>query len=231
MSDLLRHIAFDSGHAPRHSMIWLHGLGASGDDFVPVAEALQLPHAIRHIFPHAPRMPVTLNGGFVMPAWYDIRNADASSWNRTDNAAMQDSAGIRASQQAIDAFVEHELARGIPASNIFLAGFSQGGAIALQCGLRRPAGLGGILALSTYLPLADTLQAEASEAGLHTPLFMAHGRQDTVVPYALGTHSLKLLRDAGCEVDWHAYDMPHSVCMEEIEDISGWLSPRMGSAA
>lgn len=231
MSELLRHIAFDSGRDPRYSMIWLHGLGASGDDFVPVAEALQLPQAMRHIFPHAPRMPVTLNGGFVMPAWYDIRSADASSWNRTDNADMQDGEGIRTSQQAIDAFIEHEIARGIPATNIFLAGFSQGGAIALQCGLRRRTGLGGILALSTYLPLADTLQAESCEAGLRTPLFMAHGRQDPVLPYALGTHSLKLLQDAGVKVDWHEYDMPHSVCMEEIDDISGWLSPRMQRAA
>ncbi|GAB5606323.1 alpha/beta hydrolase [Sideroxyarcus sp. TK5] len=231
MSTLLRHIAFDSGHNPRYSMIWLHGLGASGDDFVPVAEALQLPQAVRHIFPHAPQIPVTLNGGFVMPAWYDIPNADASSWNRTDDTSMQDATGIRASQQAIDAFIEREVARGIPATNVFLAGFSQGGAIALQCGLRRRAGLGGILALSTYLPLADTLQAEASQAGLHTPLFMAHGHQDPVVPYALGTHSLKLLQDAGCVVDWHEYDMPHSVCMEEIDDISGWLGQRMTVAA
>ncbi len=231
MNELLPHIAFDSGSAPRHSMIWLHGLGASGDDFVPVAEALQLPHAMRHIFPHAPRMPVTLNGGFVMPAWYDIRSADASSWNRTDNAAMQDGAGIRASQQMIDAFIEREIARGIAPQNIFLAGFSQGGAIALQCGLRRPAGLGGILALSTYLPLADSLQGEASEAGSRTPLFMAHGRQDPVVPYALGTHSLKLLQEAGCKVDWYEYDMPHSVCMEEIDDISDWLSQRMTAPA
>ncbi|MFH2140020.1 MAG: carboxylesterase [Pseudomonadota bacterium] len=231
MSGLLRHIAFDSGREPRHSMIWLHGLGASGDDFVPVAEALQLPQAMRHIFPHAPQIPVTLNGGFVMPAWYDIRNVDASSWNRTGSDSSQDVEGIRASQQAIDAFIEHEITRGIASSNIFLAGFSQGGAIALQCGLRRQAGLGGILALSTYLPLADTLQTEASVAGSHTPLFMAHGRQDTVVPYALGTHSLQLLQDAGCMVDWHEYDMTHSVCMEEIDDISGWLSQRMSSPA
>lgn len=231
MTDLLPHIAFDSGNDPRYSMIWLHGLGASGDDFVPVAEALQLPQAMRHIFPHAPQIPVTLNNGFVMPAWYDIYNADATSWNRTDDTSMQDGAGIRAAQQAIDAFIEREIARGIPAGNIFLAGFSQGGAIALQCGLRRQAGLGGILALSTYLPLADTLQTEASAAGLHTPLFMAHGRQDPVVPYALGTHSLKLLQDAGCKVDWHEYDMPHSVCMEEIDDISCWLSRHMQGAA
>lgn len=227
MSELLPHIAFDSRRDPHHSMIWLHGLGASGDDFVPVAKALQLPHAVRHIFPHAPQRPVTLNGGLVMPAWYDIRNADASSWNRTDHDSMQDGDGIRASQKAIDAFIEREIARGIPAANIFLAGFSQGGAIALQCGLRRQAGLGGILALSTYLPLADSVQSEASRAGLGTPLFMAHGRQDPVLPYALGARSLKLLQEAGCKVDWHEYDMPHSVCMAEIEDISDWLSRRM----
>ncbi|MDD2929234.1 MAG: carboxylesterase [Sideroxydans sp.] len=231
MSELLRHIAFDSGREPRYSMIWLHGLGASGDDFVPVAEALQLPHAMRHIFPHAPQIPVTLNGGFVMPAWYDIRNADASSWNRTGSDSSQDAAGIRASQQQIDSFIEREIARGISPKNIFLAGFSQGGAIALQCGLRRPGGLGGILALSTYLPLADTVQTEACESGLRTPLFMAHGRQDPVVPYELGAHSQRLLLDAGCIVDWHEYDMPHSVCMEEIEDISAWLSRHMPGEA
>ncbi len=227
MSDLLPHIAFDSGCDPRYSMIWLHGLGVSGDDFVPVAEALQLPHAVRHIFPHATKIPVTINAGFVMPAWYDIRDIDASSWNRTGSDSSQDVAGIHASQHKIDAIIAHEIARGIPSSNIFLAGFSQGGAIALQCGLRRPEGLGGIIAMSTYLPLADTLQHEATAAGLNSALFMAHGRQDPVVPYALGTHSHELLQQAGCTVDWHEYDMPHSVCMEEIDDISGWLSPRM----
>jgi phospholipase/carboxylesterase len=227
MTGLLRHIAFDSGHDPRYSMIWLHGLGASGDDFVPVAEALHLPHPMRHIFPHAPQMPVTINGGFVMPAWYDIRDMDPSSWNRTGHDSRQDAEGIRASQKQIDALIEREIARGIAPSHIFLAGFSQGGAIALQCGLRRQPGLGGILALSTYLPLADTVATEAGEAGLHTPLFMAHGRQDPVVPYALGTHSRGLLEDAGCRVDWHEYGMPHSVCMEEIDDISRWLSQRM----
>lgn len=222
MSELLPHITLDSGPDPRFSVIWLHGLGASGDDFVPVAQELHLPHAVRHIFPHAPQRPVTLNGGFVMPAWYDIVSSDIG--------AAQDGDGIRASQKAIDALIEREIARGIPAINIFLAGFSQGGAIALQCGLRRPEGLGGILALSTYLPLADTLQAEASEAGLRTPIFMVHGRQDTVVPYALGTHSLQLLQQAGCTVDWHEYNMPHSVCMEEMDDISRWLCQRMRGA-
>lgn len=227
MSKLLPHIAFDSGRDPSYRMIWLHGLGASGDDFVPVAEALNLPYAVRHIFPHAPRRPVTLNGGFVMPAWYDIYDIDPATWNRTGSAARQDAAGIRASQQAIDAIIEQEIARGIAPSHIFLAGFSQGGAIALQCGLRRAQALGGLLALSTYLPLADTLAQEATPQGIRTPLFMAHGRQDPVVPYSLGAHSAEQLRQAGGAPVWHEYDMPHSVCMEEIDDMARWLTARM----
>jgi phospholipase/carboxylesterase len=227
MSALLPHLTWDSGSDPRYSMVWLHGLGASGDDFVPVAQALRLPHAVRHLFPHAPERPVTINGGYVMPAWYDIYEIDPDTWHRTGGASRQDAAGIRASQHAIDALIGREIARGIAPSQIFLAGFSQGGAIALQCGLRRGQSLGGILALSTYLPLADTLAAEAPPAGLDTPLFMAHGRQDPVVPYALGSHAAGQLREAGCAVDWHDYDMPHSVCMEEIDDIAHWLAAHM----
>lgn len=229
MSEPLPHITWDSGPAPRYSMVWLHGLGASGDDFVPVAQALRLPHVVRHLFPHAPERPVTINGGYVMPAWYDIYDIDPDTWNRTGGATHQDAAGIRASQREIDRLIEREIARGIAPSHIFLAGFSQGGAIALQCGLRREEGLGGILALSTYLPLADTLATEATAAGLVTPLFMAHGRQDPVVPYALGTHAHRQLQSAGCAADWHEYDMPHSVCMEEIDDIAHWLTARMTS--
>ena len=227
MSESLPHITWDSGPAPRYSMIWLHGLGASGDDFVPVAQALRLPHAVRHLFPHAPERSVTINGGYVMPAWYDIYDIDPDTWGRTGGARHQDATGIRASQREIDHLIDREIARGIAPSHVFLAGFSQGGAIALQCGLRREEGLGGILALSTYLPLADTVATEASGKGLATPLFMAHGRQDPVVPYALGSHAHMQLQETGCTVDWHEYDMPHSVCMEEIDDIAHWLAARM----
>ena len=227
MSALLPHLTWDSGSNPRYSMVWLHGLGASGDDFVPVAQALRLPHAVRHLFPHAPERPVTINGGYVMPAWYDIYDIAPDTWNRTGGTDVQDAPGIRDSQSGIDRIIDREIARGIAPSQIFLAGFSQGGAIALQCGLRRTQSLGGILALSTYLPLADTLTAEATAAGLDTPLFMAHGRQDPVVPHALGMQAFGQLQAAGCAVDWHDYDMPHSVCMEEIDDIAHWLAARM----
>jgi len=227
MSEPLPHITWDSGPAPCYSMLWLHGLGASGDDFVPVAQALRLPHAVRHLFPQAPERPVTINGGQMMPAWYDLYDIGPNTWNLAGIEARQDEAGIRASQREIDRLIEREIARGIAPSQIFLAGFSQGGAIALQCGLRREEGLGGILALSTYLPLADTVATEASAKGLATPLFMAHGRQDPVVPYALGAHAHRQLQAAGCAADWHAYDMPHSVCMEEIDDIAHWLTARM----
>lgn len=222
MSETLPCIAFDSGTHPRFSVLWLHGLGASGDDFVPVAQELRLPQAVRHIFPQAPQRPVSINGGFVMPAWYDIRSSDIG--------AEQDAEGILASRRALDRLIGDEIARGTVASAIFVAGFSQGGAIALDCGLRRPEALGGILALSTYLPLADRVPHEATKAGLATPIFMAHGRQDPVVPYGLGKQSADWLQQLGCTLSWHEYAMPHSVSMEEMRDIERWLSARMAAA-
>lgn len=218
---ILPHIAIESGKHPYHSIIWLHGLGADGQDFVPVADELELPAAIRYIFPHAPQRPVTINGGFVMRAWYDIPTMDIG--------ARQDEAGIRDSQTAIEAVIAQEVARGIAPKNIFLAGFSQGGAIALHTALRQQSPLGGVLALSTYLPLAETVSSEARADALHTPIFMAHGRSDTVVPYALGNASRKALQQLGCKVEWHEYAMPHSVCPEELLDIQRWLTDRMNA--
>jgi phospholipase/carboxylesterase len=219
MSSILPHIVLDSGHSPKHSIIWLHGLGADGEDFVEVAEQLNLPLPIRYIFPHAPKSPVTINGGFVMRAWYDIADIDI--------AAKQDVNGIQASQLEIEKFISLEKARGVAPDNIFLAGFSQGGAIALHTGLRHPSKLGGILALSTYLPLANTLPQEISFSAQKTPVFFAHGRHDTVVPYTLGKLSADTLQQLGLKVDWHDYAMPHSVSTEEISDIRRWLSLKL----
>jgi phospholipase/carboxylesterase len=219
MTDILPHIVLDRGQAPRHSIIWLHGLGADGGDFVGVAEEMNLPVAMRYIFPHAPKHPVTINGGFVMPSWYDIADIDIG--------AKQDAAGIHASQKEIEKFIAQEKLRGIAAENIFLAGFSQGGAIALHTGLRHPARLGGILALSTYLPLADTLSKEVSLSAKNTPVFFAHGRHDPVVPYNLGKQSADKLQQHGYQIDWHEYAMPHSVCTDEISDIEHWLTQKL----
>lgn len=213
----LQYIALDEGKNPQHSIIWLHGLGADGHDFVPMVNELKLPVPMHYIFPHAPKIPVTINGGFVMRAWYDIAEADI--------AALQDEAGIRRSHEAVLALIAQENARGIPNSKIFLAGFSQGGAIALHAALRMTEPLAGVLALSTYLPLAELAAAEDTQNG--TPIFMAHGRNDPVVPHALGLASKDNLLALGYAVDWREYSMQHSVCAQEILDIQGWLAQRV----
>lgn len=215
MTAILPHITLESGKQPQHSIIWLHGLGADGQDFVPIVGELNLPVAIRYIFPHAPQRPVTINGDFVMRAWYDIASDDIG--------ARQDATGIRASQASIEALISQEVARGIAPNNIFLAGFSQGGAIVLHTALRQTTPLGGVLALSTYLPLADTVAHEAQAGARTTPIFMAHGRSDTVVPYASGAASRDALLKLGYAVKWHEYAMPHSVCEAELRDIEAWL--------
>jgi len=219
MPTILPHITLDTAPAPHHSIIWLHGLGADGEDFVPVAEEMNLPVAVRYIFPHAPEQPVTINGGYIMRSWYDIVANDIGS--------KQDAAGVRDSQAEIEKLIAREKARGILPTNIFLAGFSQGGAVALHTGLRHTERLGGILALSTYLPLPDTLKEEASSAAKNTPIFMAHGRNDPIAPYTLGRSSEEILLRQGYQVEWHEYAMPHSVCQEEIRDIEAWLTQRL----
>lgn len=198
------------------SVILLHGLGADGHDFAPIVPELGLGGKVRFVFPHAPHRPVTINGGYVMRAWYDLTG--------TSFDAHEDEAGIRASSQQVEALIAREVERGVPAARIVLAGFSQGGAIALHAGLRHAQALAGILALSTYLPLRARLAAEASAAGREVPILMCHGTEDPVVPLALGEGSARLLSEAGYPVEWRTYPMPHSVCPEEIADIAGWLA-------
>lgn len=229
MTDTLPNITLESGPNPAHSIIWLHGLGADGEDFVPVAEELELPVAVRYIFPHAPMRPVTINGGYVMRAWYDILVGAASAELSASIGKNEDAAGIIAARADIGNLIAQERQRGIAANNIFLAGFSQGGAVALYTGLRHQEALGGILALSSYLPLAGTTSAEASGPARNTPIFMAHGRDDPVIPYGLGRASAAELLQLGYTLAWHEYAMPHSVCPEELRDIEQWLVQRLSA--
>lgn len=218
-ADVLPTVEIETRPNPTHTVIWLHGLGADGHDFEPVVEALdadRLP-AIRFVFPHAPVRPVTINGGYPMRAWYDIVSADFSQ-------RREDPTGVSESAAQTRALMARENDRGIADANIVLAGFSQGGAIALHAGLRHPRRLAGLLALSTYVPLADTLAAEAAAANRDTPIFMAHGRGDTVIPYEFAERSFQLLRDTGYPITWHPYFTEHSLVMEEIRDIEGWLA-------
>lgn len=204
------------------SVIWLHGLGADGYDFVPIVDELDLPSTTptRFVFPHASHRPVTINNGFVMRAWYDIRGFGAMS--------AEDEAGIRQSDEVIRGFIEREIAAGIPAERIVVAGFSQGGAMALHTGLRYPRTLAGILALSTYLPLRDSLGREASDANRSTPILMCHGHRDPVVPEMAGMLSRDLLVNLGYTVQWKGYAMEHQVCAQEVSDIAAWLKERLG---
>jgi len=222
MTTLLTRIEIESAPHPTAAVIWLHGLGADGRDFAAIVPELNLKNCppIRFVFPNAPSLPVTLNGGYVMPAWYDIYGPDLVS--------RQDAAGIKKSERDIVALIEHEIARGIPAHHIVLAGFSQGCAMALHTGLRLPKKLAGIMALSGYLPLADTLPAERSAANAHTPVFMAHGTQDPVVIPARGEASRDLLAKLGQPVQWHSYPMQHSVHPREVADISLFLASVLG---
>jgi phospholipase/carboxylesterase len=216
MPTLPEAIEIETGPAPDAAVIWLHGLGADGYDFEPVVPELRLPArlAVRFVFPHAPVRPVTINMGMPMRAWYDILQLGGGT---------EDDAGIRASQALVEALIEREKARGVQARRIVLAGFSQGGAIALQSGLRHAQRLGGILALSTYLPLAATLAAERVAANRDLPVFMAHGTLDPMIPIARARASRAALEALGYAVEWREYAMAHSVCGEEIADISAWL--------
>jgi phospholipase/carboxylesterase len=220
MGEPLEGIEIETGESPSASIIWMHGLGADGNDFVPVVNELELDGTppIRFVFPHAPMRAVTINNGAVMRAWYDVSFADLEGRSRRPDAA-----GIHESQEQIAALVEREAGRGIAPGKIVLAGFSQGGAIALQTGLRHPQKLAGVMALSTYLPLADTLPQEAAPANKATPIFMAHGLFDPVVPLVMGAGSMTFLTGLGYGVEWRQYPMQHSVCAEEIQDIGAWL--------
>jgi len=198
----------------------MHGLGADGNDFAPMVPELRLGSApaIRFVFPHAPMIAVTINNGYVMRAWYDVSYGDLEGKSR-----QADEKGVRASQAEIEKLIAREVGRGIRANKIVIAGFSQGGAIALHTGLRHAAPLAGIMALSTYLPAPHTLPAEAAAANRDIALFYAHGSDDQVIPMAMAETSRQTLNAAGYAVDWHEYPMQHSVCLEEIRDISAWL--------
>ena len=217
MTALLPRIELESAPNPTAAVIWLHGLGADGNDFAGLVPELDLDGCppIRFVFPHAPSIPVTINGGYVMPAWYDILG--------TNLVDRQDAAGIQTSERAITALIENEVARGIPYERIVLAGFSQGCAMALHTGLRLPHRLAGIMALSGYLPLADRFAMERMEANARTPVFMAHGTMDPVVVLKRGEDSRDVLTAMGHPVHWHAYPMQHSVHPREIADIAVFL--------
>jgi len=214
---MLKSLVIETGSDPVATIIWLHGLGADGHDFEPIVPELGLPSElpVRFIFPHAPSMPVTLNGGYIMPAWYDIRQSDLG--------IEHDVEGIAQSDKSIRKLIEQEIMHGRPTTRIMLAGFSQGAAMALHVGLRQTERLGGIIALSGYLLQPETFAAQITDAGLATPIFMAHGIGDDVVPYALGDGACRRLKKAGCEIDWHSYPMAHHVCAEEIGQLGLWI--------
>ncbi|HEY9110394.1 MAG TPA: dienelactone hydrolase family protein [Rhodanobacteraceae bacterium] len=215
-------VAIETAPNPRHAVIWLHGLGADGHDFEPIVPQLVRPEwpALRFVFPHAPVRSITLNNGLPMRAWYDIAGFDL--------AQRQDEAGIRVSIGAVEKLIAREVERGVSVSNLVLAGFSQGGAVALAAGLRHAQPFAAIVALSTYLPIADVTASERHIANVATPIFMAHGSFDPVVPLVLGERSRDQLRAWGCAVDWHSYPMAHQVCPQEIEDLAAFLTTRLG---
>jgi len=220
---LLDAIEIETGKNPTASIIWLHGLGADGNDFAPIVPELRLPKAaIRFVFPHAPVRPVTINGGMRMRAWYDI----ADGANR-----REDEHGVRASQASIEALIGREKERGTKPERLVLAGFSQGGAIALHTGLRHLERIAGIMALSTYVPVGEKLSAEASTANRDVPIFMAHGTYDPIIPLDRAEQSRTLLESLGYSVEWREYGMPHSVCPEELAAIGAWLRKVLGLGA
>lgn len=222
MTALLPRIELESAPNPTAAVIWLHGLGADGNDFAGLVPELDLKGCppIRFVFPHAPSIPITINGGYVMPGWYDLYGMDLVS--------RQDDRGIQKSEWAINALIENEVARGIPYERIVLAGFSQGCAMALHTALRLPHKIAGVMALSGYLPLADRFPSERHAANAHTPIFMAHGTQDQVVVIQRGEESRDALAKLGHPVQWHTYPMPHSVHPKEIADIAAFLTQVLG---
>ena len=222
MAELLDCIEMQTHSNPTSAVIWLHGLGADGYDFVPVVRELESAGApaARYVFPHAPQIPVTINGGYVMRAWYDILG--------TELVRREDDARIRDSAAAVERLIEREAARGVPRQRIVLAGFSQGGAITLHAGIRSKVPLAGLMPLSTYLPLASVAQAEATPESRSIPIFMAHGTQDPVVPLARATASRDQLKALGYDLEWHEYPMPHSVNGDEIVAIAAFLKRVLG---
>jgi len=212
-------VVLEPGSSATAAVIWLHGLGADGHDFVPIVEELELPDglAVRFVFPHAPVRAVTINNGMRMRAWYDI----------APDMRRQDEAGIRESARAVEDFLQREVAAGVPAERIVLAGFSQGGAITLHTGLRHGHRLAGLLALSTYLPLPQHYAAERNPARTDTPILMCHGQFDPMLPLQLGAWSRDVLKQDGYAVDWREYPMAHQVCAGQIADVGAWLRERL----
>ena len=221
--DLLETVEQETGPDPQWAVIWLHGLGADGHDFAPIVPELVRPGwpALRFVFPHAPVRPVTINNGMRMRAWYDIVGMDFPT--------RADSHGVKQSVVQANALIEREQARGIPAERILLAGFSQGGAIALATGVRRTAPLAGLIALSTYLPDAQSATDEKSADATTQPVFMAHGASDPVIPLMYAEQSAQLLKTLGFNVDWHRYPMAHQVCAEELSDLGDWMAQRFSA--
>jgi len=222
MTKHLATIQIDTAPNTTASVIWMHGLGADASDFASMPQQLDLDglEGIRFIFPNAPTMPVPINGGYVMRAWYDILG--------TDLVRREDEGGLRKSQELIEHMIALEKARGIASERIVIAGFSQGCAMTLQTGLRHPEKLAGLMCLSGYVPLASTVAAERSAANQGTPIFMVHGRTDPVIPIQRAIDSRDLLQGLGYQIEWHEYGMPHSVCPEEVEDIGAWLRRVLG---
>jgi len=218
----LEKIVVETEENPDASIIWLHGLGADGHDFEPIVEELELPDdlAIRFVFPHAPAIPMTINDGYIMPAWYDFK--------QTDLGIEHDEEGITHSARQIQLLIEQQEMHGIVPNRIILAGFSQGGAMAIHCGLHQSEPLAGIMALSAYLLLPDRIQEDINPSVCSVPIFMAHGVDDPVVPFALGDMSRQKLETAACNVEWHTYPMQHQVHPQEMKDISLWISRILG---
>lgn len=215
---MLETVTVETGPAPAYTIIWMHGLGADGHDFEPLVPELLdkgIP-PLRFVFPHAPVRPVTINNGYPMRAWYDIIGIDRRS--------TEDFKGIGETAEAIGALIHREHARGIASDHILLAGFSQGGAMALHLAVRHPDTFAGVIALSTYLPLSRELNGSRAGSNQATPIFMAHGIQDPVVPYGLGEESRQLLERAGYRIEWHSYTMAHSLCEPEVADLRAWLN-------
>ena len=222
---LLETVEHETAADPQWTVLWLHGLGADGNDFSPIVPELVRPGwpALRFVFPHAPMRAITINNGMRMRAWYDIRDFSADELTGDGRA---DSAGVLESVAQVEALIAREGTRGVPPQRVILAGFSQGGAVALATGLRRTTPLAGLVALSTYLPMAPQAAADMCDGASTQPLFMAHGEHDPVVPFGAGERSAQALRGLGFSVDWHRYPMQHAVCPEEIRDLGDWLGRR-----